>query len=243
MFKRMTQEVSPPGLAQYSTLPWSISYALQYRDATLRSKEIRPLFKTNIANLGFYLLMKATDDDDVLQADLLRQAYKSRFQYDRIPPGTLDAALAHLDEQDPPQVNGAKLAIVSRAGFSNWTDRFATTLQDSVKEDDSLFMVANSPYVGFHEVAQHSLLRMKRLGVMKPSRFERPELPAGFLLEPQGVDLNVLPLPHDFGRPENAVVFDDVLHRGNVRQQVFDYWTRDGADQPCFVTAVTVPST
>jgi hypothetical protein len=220
MFKRMTQEVSPPGLAQYSTLPWSISYALQYRDATLRSKEIRPLFKTNIANLGFYLLMKATDDDDVLQADLLRQAYK----------------------QDPPQVNGAKLAIVSRAGFSNWTDRFATTLQDSVKEDDSLFMVANSPYVGFHEVAQHSLLRMKRLGVMKPSRFERPELPAGFLLEPQGVDLNVLPLPHDFGRPENAVVFDDVLHRGNVRQQVFDYWTRDGADQPRFVTAVTVPS-
>lgn len=241
MLRRKHEEVVSTGLAEYSTLPWSISFALQHRGAALYSKDVRPLFRTNIANLGFYLLMKATDDNDALQADLLRHAYRAGFQYDRIPSGLVDTALTHLDRQKPPQVSGAKLGIVSRAGFSNWTDRFAMTLDATVGEDDTLFMVANAPYVGLHEIAQRSLLRARNLGILKPSRLESPELPVGFLLQPEGTSVDVLPLAHDFQRPDGAVVFDDVLHRGTVRRSVVDYWTRDGAEQPRFVTAVTVP--
>jgi len=240
--RKHTPEDHPFQVAEYSTLPSSVLYALKYRRGMLDSRNVGPLFKTNLAHLGFYLLMKATDDNDHLQSELLQLAFERDFVYDQLPAAKINEALEHLAAQDPPQVNGVKLAGVSRAGFQTWNHRFSTRLRESVGEDDALFMVANAPYVGFHELAQNSLLRMKSLGVLKPSRFDQAELPVGFLLQAQGSGLDVRPLEHDFERPASAIVFDDVLHEGDVRQQVFDYWTGNGADQPRFITAVTVPT-
>lgn len=226
-------------------LPDSIRFALAYREAKLGRKDIETLIRNGFLRLGFYLSMKAAGDNDPVQAQLLQTMAAKGFNFGQLALEDFGKALNTLEQEEEPFVHGGKLAQVSRHGFRNWVERFdkkLTDVQEARSPDAPLFMVAESPYIGFDVIAAHSLLRGRPLGILKPERFAQTEQSVGFVLEPDLTGARITPLNYDFARPDGAIIFDDVLNAGKVMKKTIDFWTEKTDDIPDFVTAVRVNS-
>lgn len=152
-------------------LPDYVRFAFKYRETKLTPKEVERLFKGGFKRLGFYLAMKAAEDNDPIQAGLLQCMAKHHFNFGQLVPDDIGGALEHLEnkpERDRFVVAG-KLGQVSRWGFRSWVEAFDTRLTQEEERlpDNPLLMVANSPYVGLDVLAMHSVLRGRALGILK----------------------------------------------------------------------------
>ncbi|MBW3568827.1 hypothetical protein KY385_01730 [Candidatus Parcubacteria bacterium] len=182
--------------------------------------------------------MKATDENDSIQERLLRRVASHRFDLSLATSDDFTDALSYFEDQPDPTVKGVKLAQVSRRGFGSSIKNFHRTIQPKLEVDDrpELFMVADAPYIGLDALAVHSLKRGYSMGILKPTRFEQPDLPVGFMIEPADIGVNISPLAHDFPRPENALLFDEIVNTGSVRDKTLAFWGPQ-QPQPDFVTA------
>lgn len=229
------------------SLPVDVKFALRYRDAQLGPRDIARLFDNRLAHLGFYMAMKAGEGAQAVQAGLLSKAAEQAFDLSKLTKHDAAEALGHLASKEFPFVKGQKVAPVHSLGVDAWKARFADKLRPLVGEegeraegqapDRPLFMVANAPYVGLDELAKLSLMRGRSLGILQPAHFGQTVEPVGFMLEPGdegGVTVNAL--EHDFTRPDGAVIFDDAMHTGAVRDEVTRFWG-DTAVRPDFVAA------
>lgn len=223
-------------------LPESVRNALGHNGAKLSRTDIEKglLANDRFKNLGFYMLMKATDDQDAIQAGLLDMMSATGYNFAQLDreDAPVQRALEYLDDREQPFVQGEKLAMISRYGFTNWLDNFDRALRPAMEGDSppELYIVANSTYVGLDRIASLSVMEGGLLRVLKPSRFDSPQEPIGFTLPATGSSEGTTPLPHGFERPENALVFDDVTNQGAVRDQVMNVWG-DGP-KPEFVAGI-----
>lgn len=238
MFRRRKPDSDP---VSQPVLPTDVRFALRYRNARLSPKDIEALFNNGMANLGFYMTMKATETDDALQAGLIDRARSKGFDMSRLGGSDIAPALEYLGSQAVPYAKGDKLASVNRYGVDVWKGRFATVLGPILRNnpDSPLYVVANAPYIGLDELAGLTLEQGRSLNVLKPDRFGQAELPVGFTVEP-GSDGDIVSLSADFDRPPGAIVFDDTLRLGGVRDQVMEFWGQVPSGPPDFVAAFEV---
>lgn len=236
-----------PAFEYGEILPEAVRTALSYNEAKLTRCHIERglLAHDRFKNLGFYLLMKATDAEDYLQTSLLNLISGMDFRFADLDRSEIPvlSALDHLDSQPQPFVQGGKLAQISRHGSENWLNNFDKALKPKMDDPNppKLFAVANSVYVGLSKVASLSVMRGEPLRILKPSRFDNPDEPVGFTLSPDGDSIKTTPLERDFERPENAIVFDDVTSHGTVKSQVMEFW--GDARPPDFTAAVATAKT
>lgn len=205
----------------------------------LQPREIEQLFANRLGAFGFYTVMKAAENADDIQAELLKRA----LAYDKLSDFSAhDArnALGHLATQASSFVEAGKLHKISLRGVGLWTDGFIDVIEPALGSDPeaTLFLVANAPYIGFDKIAAASLRRGRALGILKPSRFGQTEKPVGFMMESSSSGVEVYPLGHDFIRPDHAIVFDDILATGTVHSQIDDFW----GGSPPFITALRLAS-
>ena len=232
---RRTQPNSLPTEAP-RILPHDVKFALKHRDAMLNPNDVRRLFDNRLGHLGFYVAMKASDGNHDVQAGLLRRVVERRFDLGRLTRTDASEALEYLAAQDPPQVKAKKIAPIDGLGLDVWNQRFTQTLEPVLREEGEppLFVVANSPFVGLGQIAALTLDKGRPLGIIKPSRFGQTDGPVGFMIEPTASGHDITPLSHDFVRPERAVIFDDAIETGSVRDQVLQFW--GSPETPSFIS-------
>lgn len=242
--KTYEKKLSLPGEDSLGILPSDIRFALRYREAMLSPRDIERLVGSGFARLGFYLAMKAADNNDSVQAELLARVSARGFNVSETNLEDLGGALTHLNAQETPFVSGVKLGQVSRYGLEHWVNRFDQVIaaaQDK-RPEAPVFIVANAPYIGLDVFARRSLDKGVSLAILKPNRFEQESLPVGLVLSPSNSGTNIDTLPFDFFRPPDAIVFDDVIHSGQVQDQVNNFWLRQATLPPHFISAATVGS-
>ena len=235
------KKAAPDFESQPPILPSDVRFALQYRDGQLKTGDVDKLFRNGLQPLGFYMAMKASKDNDAVQADLLDRAAANNFDLTRLRPADATGAMKHLETQSPPSVEGKKLhSVMSLHGIKGWSGRFTEAIAPALsqKPESELFMVAHAPYVGIDELAALSLLRGRRLGILKPERLLQTEQPVGFMLEPRSQGVDITALSHDFDRPDQAIIFDDALAKGAARDRVMNFWGAESS--PDFITAFVV---
>lgn len=225
-------------------LPPSVRMTLGHQNDQLGVHHIEHLMDARLQRLAFYLLMKATEDNNPLQMGLLQRLSKLDYDFSEFSDEDARPALEHLAQQDKPTVQGGKLAQVSRHGFKEWPELFDRTLRRELEDepDAVLFMLANAPYIGFDKLAHHSLQKGAPLGILRPERFMEPTNPdtsVGYLLTPVPWGISIAELFPDFERPEDVIIFDDVIKSGHVRVMTRAFWTQDGENTPPgFISAI-----
>jgi hypothetical protein len=223
-----------PEAAPHKLLPFDVRYALQYRDANLRQKDIAALFRNGFPELGFYLTMKATSENDPAQMKLLERVTGDQPGVARMRAE--DAAFA-LETIEGATIKAAKIASISRYGMPGWLNHLNTALvqgMSEVPEETPVFMLANAPYSGLDVIMRHTVSRGAPLNILKPNRFGQTEQPVGFSLTPDPEDGTVAidQLSHDFERPPEALLFDDMVRTNATMTEAIGFWCMSGADVP-----------
>ncbi|MCA9332724.1 hypothetical protein KDA00_02520 [Candidatus Saccharibacteria bacterium] len=213
-------------------LPFDIRYALRYKEATLDSDDIGTLFNSRFSRFGFMILMKACEDNENAQIDLLKLACSREGNISGLSLTDVEPIL----ESNPSiSADGTKIALISRHGMSNWLERYEATLQVHASESQQLFALANSTLVAFDILYKHSIERDQSLSILKPSSIEQGKAIVGFHIGQSATGLTFDVLTRDFNRPTGAVILDDVMRTGSTRDAVLDFWSNDSNLQPDFV--------
>jgi hypothetical protein len=230
------------------TLPSSILFALAERGADLVADDVLTLQRNGLARPALYLSLKAAEDHDEAQRDLLQRTAELGFDYSALTGNDYHAALSFIRDRynsSGPMVGGEKLGQFSRHGFGRSVNEFDSALRaaNDTEPFTSVYMVANYPFIALDVLAKHSIDKGGQLSVIKPERLGQTTLSVGFdikLSEDGGIIVDYL--EHDFDRPSDGIIFDDVLNTGKVKNRVVDFWKDGEQNEPRFVAAVTMPN-
>lgn len=236
----MLKRFSRKSAFEFDVLPEGVRTALAYQGTELKRNHVESLFaQDKFKNLGFYLLMKAAQDQDETQKDLLRLLATKKFDPAKLEIGETPVRDAFENLDVVGNVYGGKLAQVSRVGFNTWTDNFDNVLKPITEDEPnkSLFILANASLVGIKPIADLTVNKGERLDILKPNRFNQTSEPVGFTISGRG---EVSDLQPDFSRPDDAVIFDDVENAGKTRKAALEFWDRgeEVPSQPMYIAAI-----
>ena len=203
-----TESSAENGDDGFQPLPFSVHYALRYRDGEIGAEEIRSIaMQKQRDEMAYYLLLKSIgqqlDQDQFLETLI-------EFM-NGVPAKEQDIEGIAGSER----VDGHKVEIVSEMTyFGDWKAKYEATWRDLSDKGQTPFLLAHSTLVGLPTIGSHH----DRYGIVVPNWYEEDVV--GFFVDGD----EVAPLAHDFDRPEGATIVDDTLNTGKNMRGAVEFW-------------------
>jgi hypothetical protein len=225
------------GLPTKGILPESVRYALKFQGARLGLPEIVALAKSGFENEALYFFIKAAAHDTDLQCLLLQRLTLAvgSLDDDGIGDDSAGAIRTFIESNAGlipagTQVNGAKIAQLSRQGFGHWHRLLRKMAHQCASSDRGTYIVGHAMFVGLPAFIQIHRQAKKRLRILIPD----------LALDPAssicGYEINgsTAKLSKSFDRDHEAIIVDDTCHTGACHGKVDRFWRNGNPQAPSY---------
>lgn len=221
IFREFRKNTSEPQPVE-RILPSDVRYALQYKGAQFGTEEIKALAMNGYEREASYVALKALQrNPEAQQATLQNIVSLVRTSSER-QAALREVILKAVSEKDLFDVNGAKIAQLSRQGIETWHAKYEKLAQDLAQRSEPVFLVGYATLIGLEDFVREFQKVGKDFYVLRPESFNsEEEMSCGYLVSSTG---GVQSLPRDFSRPVDAVIVDDVKNTGAAEKAVADFW-------------------
>lgn len=212
----MAGDTLPPD----AILPYNTRYALQYREAMIRSSDIEGLIHTGFTNEAILMIGKAIGTNHEAERLFVDSAVNA------VRNGTEKETLLEVTSLLAPgtEVDGRKLAQISRQGPRLWARMFAQFAEQTQAEGRELYLVGFSSMYGIGPVTEVFDGSDSRLNLLYPSWFYDDTDDCGITVQYGSDGIQVTFLPKDFPRPASNLVVDDTRNKGEKFEFVNGFW-------------------
>src|SRR5690606_2345069 len=133
-------------------LPEDVRYALRYKEGKLNREDIKVMLHTHFEHEASYLALKFFSHDKeehqlffTAFVQIIAQRLDPKEEKEQIKL-LVDKELAKSEKGS--EVNGVKLAQISRQGFENWQKKFEVTAKEFATDKREVFLLAHSMVMG-----------------------------------------------------------------------------------------------
>lgn len=187
---------------------------------------------------SIYLMMKILDTDPERQLQLLR----SIASIEERNPDEIEPMHRILKEEfdalpEDASVQATKLAQVSRQGFNTWSDAYSDVAyqwDERYEDEPTPFLVGYATFGGLRKFLDAFRHDSRDLHLLIPNWIQNKDQEyCGYKVHTDADSVEVIPLPKDFDRPDNALILDDTIATGKGMRQLEVFWTdKAGATAP-----------
>lgn len=223
----------------FKILPSDVRYALEYKEGKLNKDDLEVLVMSNFEDEAFYLTLKSLTNNKEEHKNLLRKYISNIINLDHggveYKKCIQDIVNEELDLNKNLEVDGVKLAQISRQGFDTWQDKFKTLSNELSKSDKNVFLVAHSTILGLHSFLKNFAKEEKDLNIIVPSWFK--DKCVGYNISFSEGKTVMNDLHNDFNKI-NTIAVDDTVNTGSTIDKVKDFWLEFGEYEPEIRTVV-----
>jgi hypothetical protein len=212
-------------------MPYSVQYALSYKEGKLGHQEISALVVNNLTDLATYSILKALNSEQEEQQSFLESFVDTVYENPDNPSAlqplqqlTVQNALGK--ESDP--IAGAKIAQIIRQGAHLWQEKFQEVAEDLKENRNTPVYIAYAGTLGLRQAVAGLKDTERSMMVLIPDWIKENNEYSGYEIDlgrEKGERVSLL--PKDFERPENFIFVDDTRRNGMHAQVMWDYWTKN----------------
>lgn len=221
-------------------LPSDIRYALKYAQGLIKPADIETLNHSHFVPEATYVLTKGLASNEEQHFNYLKELvtlYKE--QAETVKNQILELNDVYLKSIPKDQeIDALKLAQISRQGFDLWQEKYKEIAERLIKEDKSLFLLANSTIVGLEHFVKAFAKAQKELNIIFPEYIEKNLETIGYSYSFKEQKITSSKITRDFDRPENAVILDDTKNTGETFKEISSFWNEKGEQNLSFETIV-----
>lgn len=213
-------------------LPSDVRYALEYKEGKLNSEDIEVLVMSNFEDEAFYLALKGLvnnkDEHKILLEKYISQILPISHGTPDYKKEIQNIVNEELSKNKDFEVDGVKLAQISRQGFDTWHKKFDNLAVELSLDKKDVFLVAHSTILGLDSFLKSFAKENKDLNIVIPSWIKNEHIGYNITFsEGKGI-LNSL--EKNF-KKDNSILVDDTKNTGNTLNHIQALW-QDSAHNP-----------
>lgn len=213
-------------------LPSDVRYALQYKEGMLNKEEIETLIMSNFESEGFYLIAKGIQENPEIQKSLVENYAKLILNGEPNSNLLLKEFLSkEISNIKDTEVNGVKLAQVSRQGFELWQKKYEEIARELSDNKKDVFILAHSTFIGLSHFIKEFSQKNKTINILVPLWFEKDQQYIGYSINFDQKEVNTTWLNKSF-KKESSIIFDDTIKTGGTISKINGYLSESLGNSP-----------
>lgn len=213
-------------------LPSDVRYALQYKEGMLNKEEIETLVMSNFESEGFYLIAKGIQEKPEIQKSLVENYAKIILNDKTNSKMPLKEFLSkEINNITETEVNGVKLAQVSRQGFELWQKKYEEIARELSNNKKDIFVLAHSTFVGLSHFIKEFSKNNKTVNILIPLWFEKDQQHIGYSINFNQKEVTTTWLDKSF-KKESSIIFDDTIKTGGTISKINSHISENLGDSP-----------
>ncbi|MBI2651356.1 hypothetical protein HYX01_02715 [Candidatus Woesearchaeota archaeon] len=207
--------LSNNGSVEQPILPWDVRYALSQCEGNFGIDELISLQKPEYCGIGTYLALKALDGNPENQQALLTELV-NHFHTERTYRGISSIVLPYLDNMPNVNVQGKKVAQISRIGFDFVDKQFQSIARDIYSNERLPLLLAYAALIGL-KLFIEEMPDCATFGIINPKQLEgKPADSLGYLVSRSGTYMDVRPLKQPDLTSSCITLVDDTRKTGGT---------------------------
>lgn len=225
-------------------LPYTLQYAMQYKEGMIGQKEVGSLIENNLTDLSTYALLKIHTAHPELQKTFLTDFVNTVTAHPGDKGQVKSLQQKELEQLGNfPEIKGLKVAQIVRQGVQLWEGKFSEVANEIAEKPTDVVpvYVAYAGLLGLRQGIEKFKGTDRKLMIMIPDWVDTKDNPnCGYVIDfKKSAENKVEFLPKDFQRPSEFVIIDDTRRNGVHAQIMWDFWTQNSG-QPVDESRVRV---